>query len=334
MLPEKKKRLIIAGIALVLIIITVFLLGKLSSYIKSKNDNNVTKERRNDDYPDKYDYYGILKDEDGIYKIYGIGETEEYLNVRTFYNIQDYITKDNKLLLFSDATNELRYDSKKDEFYFYELDSSYSNKEIYSLSDNYIIINALNKVSYKKFNEEETILITDELKNENVLVRDNKVYYLKKDGIYEYNLDTKENKCIINDEGDISIINVLGDYIYINKDGEELIYKISSALKIVLSNYIKEEYSIVNLTDAGIVIKQDGQLKIFSFITNKILNDTFDLEGYNNTYSLYLGNDLYYMNLELNNNKKHIIIDMSSKKIIKEFKENYLYIWRNVWKLI
>lgn len=330
MLPEKKKRLIIAGIALVLIIITVFLLGKLSSYIKSKNDNNVTKERRNDDYPDKYDYYGILKDEDGIYKIYGIGETEEYLNVRTFYNIQDYITKDNKLLLFSDATNELRYDSKKDEFYFYELDSSYSNKEIYSLSDNYIIINALKKVSYKKFNEEETILITDELKNENVLVRDNKVYYLKKDGIYEYNLDTKENKCIINDEGDISIINVLGDYIYINKDGEELIYKISSALKIVLSNYIKEEYSIVNLTDAGIVIKQDGQLKIFSFITNKILNDTFDLEGYNNTYSLYLGNDLYYMNLELNNNKKHIIIDMSSKKIIKEFKENYLYIWRNV----
>ena len=236
MLPEKKKRLIIAGIALVLIIITVFLLGKLSSYIKSKNDNNVIKERRNDDYPDKYDYYGILKDEDGIYKIYGIGETEEYLNVRTFYNIQDYITKDNKLLLFSDATNELRYDSKKDEFYFYELDSSYSNKEIYSLSDNYIIINALNKVSYKKFNEEETVLITDELKNENVLVRDNKVYYLKKDGIYEYNLDTKENKCIINDEGDISIINVLGDYIYINKDGEELIYKISSALKIVLSN--------------------------------------------------------------------------------------------------
>ena len=330
MLPEKKKRLIIAGIALVLIIITVFLLGKLSSYIKSKNDNNVTKERRNDDYPEKYDYYGILKDEDGIYKIYGIGENEEYLNVRTFYNIQDYITKDNKLVLFSDATNELRYDNKKDEFYFYELDSSYSNKEIYSLSDNYIIINALNKVSYKKFNEEETVLISDELKNENVLVRDNKVYYLKNDGIYEYNLDTKENKCIINGEGDISIINVLGDYIYINKDGEELIYKISSALKIVLSDYIKEEYSIVNLTDAGVVIKQDGQLKIFSFITNKILNDTFDLEGYNNTYSLYLGNDLYYMNLELNNNKKYIIIDMSSKKIIKEFKENYLYIWRNV----
>lgn len=330
MLPEKKKRLIIAGIALVLIIITVFLLGKLSSYIKSKNDNNVTKERRNDDYPDKYDYYGILKDEDGIYKIYGIGENEEYLNVRTFYNIQDYITKDNKLVLFSDATNELRYDSKKDEFYFYELDSSYSNKEIYSLSDNYIIMNALNKVSYKKFNEEETVLITDELKNENVLVRDNKVYYLKSDGIYEYNLDTKENKCIINGEGDISIINVLGDYIYINKDGEELIYKISSALKIVLSDYIKEEYSIVNLTDAGLLIKQNGQLKIFSFITNKILNDTFDLEGYNNTYSLYLGNDLYYMNLELNNNKKYVIIDMSSKKIIKEFKENYLYIWRNV----
>ena len=271
----------------------------------------------------------------GIYNNLNIPENsmksfKRAINSNVSIELDIHLTKDNKLVLFSDATNELRYDNKKDEFYFYELDSSYSNKEIYSLSDNYIIINALNKVSYKKFNEEETVLITDELKNENVLVRDNKVYYLKNDGIYEYNLDTKENKCIINGEGDISIINVLGDYIYINKDGEELIYKISSALKIVLSDYIKEEYSIVNLTDAGVLIKQDGQLKIFSFITNKILNDTFDLEGYNNTYSLYLGNDLYYMNLELNNNKKYIIIDMSSKKIIKEFKENYLYIWRNV----
>ena len=96
MLPEKKKRLIIGIIATFAIIIIVILLALLSNYIKSRHENQ-NHERRNDAYPEKYEYFGITMDKDGIYKLYGIsGDEEEYLNVRTFYNVEDMIIKNNK----------------------------------------------------------------------------------------------------------------------------------------------------------------------------------------------------------------------------------------------
>ena len=139
MLPEKKKRLIIGIIATFAIIIIVILLALLSNYIKSRHENQ-NHERRNDAYPEKYEYFGITMDKDGIYKLYGIsGDEEEYLNVRTFYNVEDMIIKNNKLVIYSDAVNELRYDKKTKEFYFYEIDSNYSNKYKVLLSKDYIV---------------------------------------------------------------------------------------------------------------------------------------------------------------------------------------------------
>ena len=40
MLPEKRKKLIIGAISVVVIIIVVILLGKISSFIKNRNDEN------------------------------------------------------------------------------------------------------------------------------------------------------------------------------------------------------------------------------------------------------------------------------------------------------
>ena len=82
MLPEKRKKLIIGAISVVVIIIVVILLGKISSFIKNRNDENT---QRNDDYSKMYDYIGVTIDEDNIYKIYGISENDEkYLDVKTF----------------------------------------------------------------------------------------------------------------------------------------------------------------------------------------------------------------------------------------------------------
>lgn len=90
---RKEKRLIIGIIATFAIIIIVILLALLSNYIKSRHENQ-NHERRNDAYPEKYEYFGITMDKDGIYKLYGIsGDEEEYLNVRTFYNVEDMIIK-------------------------------------------------------------------------------------------------------------------------------------------------------------------------------------------------------------------------------------------------
>lgn len=89
MLPEKRKKLIIGAISVVVIIIVVILLGKISSFIKNRNDENT---QRNDDYSKMYDYIGVTIDEDNIYKIYGISENDEkYLDVKTFYEVKDMI---------------------------------------------------------------------------------------------------------------------------------------------------------------------------------------------------------------------------------------------------
>ena len=188
MLPEKRKRLIIGIIAIFAIIIIVILLALLSNYIKSRHENQ-NDERRNDAYPEKYEYFGITMDKDGIYKLYGIsGNEEEYLNVRTFYNVEDMIDKDGKLVIYSDAANELRYDKKTKEFYFYEIDSNYSNKYKVLLSKDYIVTKEDRIINYRKYNSEEIKNITDKAIDYECLLHDNKVYYVLEDGIYEFNL--------------------------------------------------------------------------------------------------------------------------------------------------
>lgn len=331
MLPEKKKKLIVGCISILVIIITVFAIAKLSNYIKNKNDENTTKERRNNDYPSEYKYFGILQDEDGIYKIYGISNSDEtYLEVRTFYKIQDIINKDNKLVLYSDATNELRYDNKAQEFYFYELDSSYSNKEDIRLNKNYIIMKDEKKISYKKYDELDISIIDEDVLNKEYIVKDNKVYFVKSDGIHEYNLDTKEDICIINITDEITLLNVTNGYVIINKENDLIAYKIDGAVRININDYIKEPYEFLNITESGILIKQDNKLKEFSFVINKVLKNQFDLKDYTNTLNIYLGNGLYYLNLKEDNNEKYVIIDFEEGKEIKEFNNKYLYIWRVV----
>lgn len=329
MLPEKRKKLIIGGISIFVIIITVFAIAKLSDYIKNKNVENTTKERRNNDYPSEYKYFGILQDEDGIYKIYGISDSDEkYLEVRTFYKIQDLINKDNKLVLYSDAANELRYDNKAQEFYFYELDSGYSNKEDIRLNENYIIMKDEKKISYKKYDEADISVIDEDVLNEEYIVKENKVYFVKSDGIHEYNLDTKKDINIINITDEITLLNVTNGYVILNENSDLIVYKIDGAVKINVNDYIKDPYEFVNITESGIIIKQDNKLKEFSFVTNRILKKQFDLKEYTNTLSIYLGNGLYYLNLKQDDSEKYVIIDFEEGKEIEEFNNKYLYMWK------
>ena len=136
MLPEKKKRLIIALISVVIIIITVFAIYELSSYIRSRNNNTTIEERNNDEYPSDYSYIGVLKDKDNIYKLYGIKDKEEkYLNVRTFYDIKSFELLNDKLMIYSDATNEVRYDKKLDEYLEKKAKAKFNNDITKSVED-------------------------------------------------------------------------------------------------------------------------------------------------------------------------------------------------------
>lgn len=330
MLPEKRKRLIIGIIAIFAIIIIVILLALLSNYIKSRHENQ-NDERRNDAYPEKYEYFGITMDKDGIYKLYGIsGNEEEYLNVRTFYNVEDMIDKDGKLVIYSDAANELRYDKKTKEFYFYEIDSNYSNKYKVLLSKDYIVTKEDRIINYRKYNSEEIKNITDKAIDYECLLHDNKVYYVLEDGIYEFNLNNEETNKIIEKAVDdqVKLISVNNNYIYTIINDEYIVYKIDTSEKINVSEYIKEPFMYVDEKDEALIFKDSEGIKTFSLLTRRASSKVYYIDGYDVEKSININDNYYYMNLILDDNEKYVIIDLEEGKEIKEFNNKYLYIWK------
>ena len=312
MLPEKKKRLIIGIIATFAIIIIVILLALLSNYIKSRHENQ-NHERRNDAYPEKYEYFGITMDKDGIYKLYGIsGDEEEYLNVRTFYNVEDMIIKNNKLVIYSDAVNELRYDKKTKEFYFYEIDSNYSNKYKVLLSKDYIVTKEDKIINYRKYNSEEIKNITNEAIDYEFLLYSNKVYYVSEDGIYEFNLNNEKTNKITDKtlEDQVKLISVNNKYVYTIINDEYIVYKIDSAEKINVSEYIKEPFTYVDEKDEALIFKDSEGIKTFSLITRRVSSKIYNTNGYEVEKSININDNYYYMNLVLGDNKKYVIIDL------------------------
>ena len=330
MLPEKRKRLIIGIIAIFAIIIIVILLALLSNYIKSRHENQ-NDERRNDAYPEKYEYFGITMDKDGIYKLYGIsGNEEEYLNVRTFYNVEDMIDKDGKLVIYSDAANELRYDKKTKEFYFYEIDSNYSNKYKVLLSKDYIVTKEDRIINYRKYNSEEIKNITDKAIDYECLLHDNKVYYVLEDGIYEFNLNNEETNKIIDKtlEDQVKLISINNKYVYTIINDEHIVYKIDTSEKINVSEYIEEPFTYVDTKDESFIFKDNEGIKTFSLLTRRASSKVYYIDGYDVEKSININDNYYYMNLILDDNEKYVIIDLEEGKEIKEFNNKYLYIWK------
>lgn len=324
MLPEKKKKLIIGIIAIIVIIIVVFLLGKLSSFIKDKGEE--TKERRNDSYSEKFKYIGIFQDEDKILNLYGIDEEETSLGVRTFYDILDIKLINEKLVLYSDATNELRYDKSEDEYYFYELDTKYNNNYKIRLANKYVVSYSNKTLSYWAFDSKEVFEIRKNLENDTFFVSEDNVYFLDNNGLYEYNLDeAREEKIIkLNETDEVVVIGVTKDYIILTINEELYGYKKSGSVRYKPSDYLKEEYEFIAITDNGFIYKQDNILKEYSFITNRVLEKEVYFE-YEILSSLYLGDEVYYFKINDNDKEKYVIMDMKEKKIIKELDNDYLY---------
>ena len=313
MLPEKRKKLTITIIAIIFIIIGVYSLGKLSNYIKSKNTKE---EQRNDEYTDLFDYIGISKDKDGIYKLYGISDSEEtYLDVKTFYEVKDVTVINKRLVLYSDATNELRYTKEKEEFYFYEIDSYYNKSDSVNLASDYLIIND-NQVKYKKYGTEE---FTNLNKITDYLVNGNKLYILKSDSIYEYDLNTLEEKMVVVYKAKelVKLLAVSNEYIYYLKDNVLNV----TGLK---SNFNKEltDMEFISLSSDGFITKKDNILTNYSLTKEDY---TYDFSNYNNIDSIiYLDNDLFYISYD----KNYVILDMKKNRAWKSLENDYIYLRR------
>lgn len=314
MLPEKRKRLIIGCISVIVIIVVVILLGKLSSFIKNKNDENM---QRNDDYSKIYDYIGVTIDEDNIYKIYGINKNEEkYLDVKTFYEVKDMINIDNKIVLYSDAVNELRYDNKKEKFYFYELDNFYNKYNNVKLAHDYMVISDDNNTSYKKYGSKKT----ENIENiNNYIVRDNKVYYAKDESIYEYNMENKKTKRVIMYEkaDNIELLAINDNYLFYLRN-----YELNAcSLKEFSSNNLNI-FAFYSISDDDFLSIRGNTLNNYS-ISKGEYTYSYDMEGEINNI-IYLDNSIFYLSYENN----YVIIDMKSSKVWKNLNNDYIYLMK------
>lgn len=314
MLPEKRKRLIIGIISIIVIIIVVILLGKISSFIKNKNNENV---QRNDDYSEIYDYIGVTIDEDNIYKIYGINEDEEkYLDVKTFYEVKDMINIDKKIVLYSDAVNELRYDKKREEFYFYELDEFYNKYDNVKLTHDYMVISDDNKISYRKYGSDtfEDIEQAKEYK-----ISNNKIYFYNKENIYEFDMKTKEKKIIAMYERDdiIELLDVSDKYLFYLKNN---VLNACSLEKF--ANYDLSPLSFYSISNDGFITLENNILKNYSISSGEYLYDYFVGGNINNLF--YLDNNNFYLSFDDN----YVIIDMKSSKVWKNLSNKYIYLMK------
>ena len=291
--------------------------------------------KNNDTYPSKYQYYGFSKDQDNIYKLYGImGKDETYLNLRTFYNIKDYTLRNNKLVIYSDAINEIRYDSKEDEFYFYELDSFYSKDYTVRVTDKFFVKVGPNNMYYKLYNEEDDREIESKKVDSKILINGNVIYYVVNDGVYAYNVESHEKKLVvpIGIDSTVKLLNNAGDYMYF-ESGEYLYsYNMKTGIMTdVLKNIIDyDEVTFVDTTISGFLFltkdkNDDYVLKEYNSVGNKVI-DTFEYKLNDEviTYSKKMDKNLYYMKLKNSENiEKYVIIDVLKKEVVKEFSNNY-----------
>lgn len=315
MLPEKKKNLIISLIAIVILVIVILLIVVISNLVKLNNKRNG--EKTNDDYLNLYTYYGITKNEDDIYQIYGINsEGEKYLDIRTFYDVVDARIINNRILLYSDAVNEVRYDEYKKEFYLYEVDNYFSNNKLKYLGNDYLIIKDDSNIRYSKYGNNMEKYLEINNSSSNILVNKNKIYYAKEDGIYEYNLEAEEENQIATKEGTINLWKVTDKYLYFYQDN--ILYYIDISNRVKTKIMIEENYLPIDIFENGILFLQNNKLNKYVINNNIVsLDITGTIEKSSN-----LDNNIYYMKL----NGENVIIDIEKNEVIKKLDEDYIYV--------
>ena len=330
MLPEKRKKIIVSIIAIIIFIIVVIAIGYLSKYIKSLHE---VKMREDDKYPSIYEYYGILKDTDNVYNLYGLNEEEKNLNLHTFYSILDVYVKGQKIVLYSDAVNEVRYENSSESFYFYELDSYYSNSYKVKLSEDYLLRTNGYNLDYWTYDKTEKTSISTNLIDDNILTNNNLVYYNIKDGIYSYNLKTKENTLIIpsNYYSKLKLLKCNSNYLIYLKDNDLYVYDLNNNKNINLSETLGiDESNFLNLTLDGILILKEDTLSMYLVKTEeeKTIN-TEELNDYQIKKCERISDDLYHFTVMDSEEKlKSIIFSLKNQKIVKEYTNNYLYIMK------
>ena len=291
MLPDNRKKLIIGIVAVIVSIIVIILIASLSNFIKSRS--NLEKKRVDGDYSSKYAYYGFVKDDYNVYKLYGINEDEEFLDLKTFYEVKDVLVKNKKLIVYTDALNEIRYDTDNNEFYFYELNSFYSNKLNIRLSNDYLI-DVSDNVTYwgNDTDNTESQKIDNNIKD--YVISDNSFYYIKDDKLYVYDLALGLKDTLENVSSSDTLLDANENYLYLTNERDIYIYNIKNKTMTNVSDVLKEELYYLGSTKKGFLYLADNSVKEYdhSVFQSKLLKMNFN-ESVKS--SKYLKDKVYYM---------------------------------------
>lgn len=325
MLPEKKRNLIILGVSILVLIIIVLSIAFLSSWMKNRNKNN---EGRDDAYPKEYEYYGILKDSDDVYKVYGITSNEEvYLGIRTFYEVTDAKMINNHLVFYSDAANELRYNKKKNTFNQYELDSYYNNNYKVRITDKYLVYTNKNEIYYKAFNNsEEKIKIADNLINDNIIITSDNIYFLASDGVYEYTFGGSTNKVLDTNGAELQMLAKNKRYLYFYRNNVLIVYDIKDKDEINIELRARNSKFIATWSEGFFYQDSENIIRKYSLDIGQSLIYEYPLEDNEVDNYRVIADDLLLVT-RINDSKEYsLIINTKEEKIERVLDNNYIYL--------
>ena len=345
MLPERRRRLIITIIGIILFVALAISLYAISNYVKSQNvPEEDIDNRPNSNYPSEYIIYGLTIDNDNIVRLYGLTDSyiEKYLGVRSFYKDQDNVIKDSHLFIYLDCVNELRFDERNKEFYLYKYDEYYSNNVKIKLSRNYIVLfDKNNKVTARKYNEEELKDVADGISYDNAFIKGDTIYYTDINGLHRYNLNNDVLTTLVDYKEytikpTLKILDINNNYIVYTKDGVLNIYSNQTnyskdiATIAQLAGMGSSNIEYLELTNDGFYFQVANEDKTFSIKKFSLINSRLEEQSFVTKYRIInmetITKDLYYMNIIIDDKEDHIIFSTKVKDIVKNLENKYIYV--------
>ena len=338
LLPDRKKSIVIGIIAVILIVVIVFAIYTITKFIKG----GVEKPFLSAPYPLEYKYVGIQYDEVNKYQTLVVLKDDftkdETTNLKSFFEIKNLKVKNNRLYFYSDAINEVAYDSEKEEFLIHEVNSYYNNKTTLKLADDYIIfLTEEGHLEYRSFDAKETAkneVITTNLIDYSIAVVANYVFYHDPEGLIAYDMDSKTFKNLVTETYAPTIMDYNEEYLLLKTDDEYFIFNINSEdmtfLDIVAENL---GTMAVSLYSRGFVYEKtdmEGIKRLYSYnaFFQRHEEASYKIEdGYDINYMYNIDGSFCYMDLvNKEDEHKYYIIDVENTEIVATLDEAYQYI--------
>lgn len=330
---DKKKLLLVGFIFIIFLIVVIIIISLITSYVKNKDN----KLQESDPYPIEFAYMGVLYDSQNGYEIIVPLDNDfnkSEISANSFYNIKDIKSFNNKVMVYSDALNEVAYSNADSRLYLEEINSFYDANSVVKLANDYIVLVANGSIQYirKTDNDAEKEEIEKGLEEQSIAVINNKVYYRNSGGIVCFDIDNKSTTLIIptNNDNSLNIVDYNDEYILLESNNEYSIYDLEKKELFSLKGLINDDITkILSLYSNGFIYEKNNpyELVSYSLFFKRNEDAIFKMpDGFvvNNMY--HISGNLCFVDMIRDNEHKYYIYDARNKDFVKELNEDYKYI--------